>query len=131
MKSKHGACSAQARGDVLHVVLEGSVTLDLMQALHREAAQFWLARDGRPWALYSDLLDFEASPPDALDEFWGMLDEAIEHGLIAATDVRRPDHFRVSKAEQVERLTRRIKFQISASEPEAMQWLGALGLRTD
>lgn len=131
MKSKHGAYSARARGDLLHLVLEGSVTLDLMQALHREAAQFWQARAGRPWALYSNLLGFEASPPEALQEFWGMLDEAVEHGLIAATDVRRPDHFRVSKVEQVERGTRRIRFQISASESEAMQWLASLGLRTD
>lgn len=131
MKSRHGAYSMQGRRDVLHLVLQGSVTLELMQALHREMADFWEGRAGRPWALYSDLLSFEACPPDALDEFWRMLDEAVAHGLTAATDVRRPDHFRVSKAEQVERGTRHIQFRMSANEAEALRWLGELGLQAD
>lgn len=131
MKSKHGAYRLQGRNDVLCLVMEGSVPLQLVQAMRAEMAEFWRSRAGRPWALYSDVLRFEAMPPEALEAFWALISEASEHGLLAATDVRRPDHFRVSKAEQLQQGTRKISFRISANEQEAMQWIASFGLQVD
>lgn len=131
MKHKHGAYWLQGRNDVLCLEMEGSVSLEQVQAMGVEMAQFWRSRSGRPWALYSDVTRFEAMPPEALEAFWALVGVAAEQGLIAATDIRRPDHFRVSKAEQVAQGTRQIRFRISANEQEAMQWLASLGLQVD
>ncbi|MEH0167721.1 hypothetical protein ABT392_00055 [Paucibacter sp. JuS9] len=131
MKSKHGSYSLHGRIDVLHLTMEGSLTLDLVQAMRREMDLYWRSRDGRPWALYSDLTRFEAMPPEALDAFWALIAEAVGQGLVAATDIRRADHFRVTTSERLERHTRHIKFQVSTDEQEAMRWIAACGLRTD
>ena len=130
MKSARGTFSLEWQGDILCLKLVGNCGLPLVQQLRQEAAQAWTARGPQPWGMFTDLTRFEGITPEALQAIWAILEEAIDHGMTAATDIRSPGHFRVTPTQTLQHIASRTHFQPSANLDEAMAWFSARGLRT-
>jgi hypothetical protein len=131
MSSTRGRFKLAWRSDILCLSLIGNCDLAMILRVHQAARQAWQERAGQPWGAFTDLRLFEGISPEALQAIWAILEEAIDHGMAAAGDVRAPGHFRVTPSAIQERVTSRTRFRICTSVDEAMAWFAEQGLRSD
>lgn len=125
--AQHGSYSLDWQGDVLIARYAGEWNEVAATNLHRDARDLWQARVGRPWGLLSDASEWGGATPQALDAWWGFFEDAVAHGLSAATDILPSRLHEMMVNSMLERARPMIRFHRSQSVEEAWAWLASEG----
>lgn len=129
---QHGAYTLSWQGRVLVARYEGAWNEVCARNLHHEARRLWEQHgQGLPWALLSDATDWEAGTPEALAAWWVFFEDAVHHGLKAATDILPTQLHAVIVQALAERAGRLVSYRRSPGQAEGLAWLQAQGFGHD
>lgn len=129
--AQHGQYRIRWQGALLIVDYSGAWNEVAVRNLHRDARALWSQHDGQPWGMLSDLRDWDGATPEALALWWQFFEDAVQHGLLAVTDILPSDLHEAMVKNLAERAARLVRYCHQREVQDGLDWLAAQGLRVD
>lgn len=127
----HGQFEILWHPPVLLVRYEGAWNEQAALALHAQARLIWQEPIDGAWAMLTDARQWEGATPEAFARWWEFFADAVQHGMVAVTDVL-PSHFHeVLVKDLALRASHLARHRTSADLTEAWDWLASQGFTPD
>jgi hypothetical protein len=127
----HGQFEILWHPPVLLVRYEGAWNEQAALALHAQARLIWQEPIDGAWAMLTDATQWEGATPEAFARWWEFFADAVQHGMVAVTDVL-PSHFHeVLVKDLAVRASQLARHRTSADLTEAWDWLATQGFTPD
>ena len=127
----HGQFEILWHPPVLLVRYGGAWNEQAALALHAQARLIWQEPIDGAWAMLTDATQWEGATPEAFARWWEFFADAVQHGMVAVTDVL-PSHFHeVLVKDLAVRASQLARHRTSADLTEAWDWLATQGFTPD
>jgi hypothetical protein len=121
--AQHGRYELSWHGDILVARYIGLWNEVAAEHLHKDALELWQARGSAPWALLSDGREWEGGSKLTLETWWLFFADAVEHGMIAVTDILPTSFHKVMVSPIAARASQQVPYTQSRTVEEAIEWL--------